>query len=105
MWVILDNDKQEFPILQATLRVHHYPYGGEVAIEGTPIPHPLYLWGGDDSHDVGVVFLGEPVDDIEPALLPGVDFLAQLKKDRVLEGGYEEGVFFRSVGYGGALAS
>ena len=82
-----------------------YPYGGETSIEGTPVPHPLYLWGGDDPHDVGLVILDQAVTDIEPAALPDPDLLAQLKKDRILEGGYKEGVYFRSVGYGGTLAS
>jgi hypothetical protein len=81
-----------------------YPYGGETSIEGIPIPHDDYLWGGADPHDVGVVILDEAVD-IEPATLPDPDLLTQLKKDRVLEGGYEEGVFFRSVGYGRILES
>jgi secreted trypsin-like serine protease len=81
-----------------------YPAGGPSAIEGTPVPHPLYLWGGGDPHDVGVVILDEPVD-IEPATLPGMDLLTQLEKDRILESGYEDGVYFRSVGYGGTLAS
>ena len=82
-----------------------YPYGGETSIEGTPIPHPDYNWGDSDPHDVGVVILDEAVTDIEPAPLPDPDLLAHLKKDRILEGGYEEGVYFRSVGYGGTLAS
>lgn len=82
-----------------------YPYGGPSAHEGTPLPHPLYLWGGADPHDIGLVILDEPIYDIEPATLPDPDLLTQLKKDRVLEGGYEEGVYFRSVGYGGTLAS
>jgi hypothetical protein len=82
-----------------------YPYGGETSIEGTPIPHPLYLWGGSDPHDVGVVILEEEITDIEPATLPIPDLLTQLKKNRILEGGYEEGVYFRSVGYGGTLES
>jgi len=82
-----------------------YPYGGKTSYEGVPVPHPLYLWGGSDPHDVGVVILDEPVKGIEPGRLPAPDLLAQLKKDRVLEGGYEEGVYFRSVGYGGDLAS
>jgi secreted trypsin-like serine protease len=81
-----------------------YPYGGETSIEGTPVPHPLYLWGGDDPHDVGVVILDEAVD-IEPATLTDPDLLTQLKKDRILEGGYEDGVYFKSVGYGRTLAS
>lgn len=82
-----------------------YPAGGPSAIEGTPIPHPLYLWGGDDHHDVGLVILDEPVPGIEPAMLPLPDLLSQLKKERILEGGYEDGVFFTSVGYGGTLIS
>ena len=82
-----------------------YPYGGPSAHEGTPIPHPLYSWADADHHDVGVVILDEPVADIEPATLAGPDMLAQLKKARILEGGYEEGAFFRSVGYGGMLES
>ena len=89
--------------------VPDYPYGGEVALEGTPIPHPDYNWGDSDPHDVGVVILDEAVTDIEPALLPDPDLLDQLKKDRIIEGGYrndEKGdVFFRSVGYGGILES
>jgi secreted trypsin-like serine protease len=81
-----------------------YPYGGGTSIEGTPIPHPDYNWGDADPHDVGVVILDEAVD-IELAALPTPDLLTQLKKDRTLEGGYEEGVYFRSVGYGGTLES
>jgi len=81
-----------------------YPYGGDTSIEGTPIPHPEYVWGGGDHHDVGVVILDEAVTDIEPATLPDPDLLGQLKKARVLEGGSAEGVYFKSVGYGGTLA-
>ena len=81
-----------------------YPYGGETSIEGRPVPHPEYHWGDSDPHDVGLVILDEAVD-IERATLPDPDLLAQLKKDRILEGGYKDGVYFRSVGYGGTLAS
>jgi secreted trypsin-like serine protease len=81
-----------------------YPYGGETSVEGTPIPHPDYNWGDADPHDVGVVILDEAVD-IELAALPDPDWLAQLKKDRILEGGHKDGVYFRSVGYGGTLES
>ena len=84
--------------------IEDYPDGGGTSIEGTPVPHPEYLWGGNDPYDVGVVILDEPVL-IEPATLPDPDLLTQLKKARVLEGGYEDGVYFRSVGYGGTLAS
>jgi hypothetical protein len=85
--------------------VTDYPLGGDMAIEGTPIAHPEYFWGGSDFHDVGVVLLDEPVYDIQPATLATPDLLTQLKKDRILEGGYEEGVYFRSVGYGVTLLS
>jgi hypothetical protein len=76
-----------------------YPYGGETSIEGTPIPHPDYAWVWPDPHDVGVVILDEPVD-LDLVALPDPDLLGRLKKDRILEGGYEEGVNFRLVGYG-----
>jgi hypothetical protein len=69
------------------------------------VPHPLYAWEGGDHHDVGLVILDEPIYDIEPAIIATADLLSQLKKERVLEGGYEDGVFFRSVGYGGTLES
>jgi hypothetical protein len=82
-----------------------YPYGGETSIEGTPVPHPNYSWGDSDPYDVGLVILDEPVTDVEPAPLPEPDLLARLKKDRILEGGYSDGAYFRSVGYGGTLAS
>ncbi|MFO7622906.1 MAG: trypsin-like serine protease [Anaerolineales bacterium] len=82
-----------------------YPYGGETSYEGTPIPHPLYVWGGGDHHDVGVVILDEVVTGIEPATLATPDLLGQLKKVQTLRGGYAEGVYFRSVGYGGTLES
>jgi V8-like Glu-specific endopeptidase len=81
-----------------------YPYGGETSTEGTPIPHPDYNWGDSDPHDVGVVILDEAVD-LALAALPDPDLLTLLKKERVLEGGYKEGVYFRSVGYGGTLES
>jgi hypothetical protein len=80
-----------------------YPYAGETSYEGVPVPHPLYAWSGGDHHDVGVVILDEAVTDIEPATLPAPGLLAQLKKGRILVGGYEEGVLFKSVGYGGTL--
>jgi hypothetical protein len=52
---------------------------------------------------VGVVILEQAVTDIQPATLTTPALLTQLKKDRALEGGYEDGVYFRSVGYGGDL--
>ena len=87
--------------------VPDYPYGGEVALEGTPIPHPDYGWGArfNDAHDVGVVILDEEVTDIEPAMMPEPDLLGTLKKEGVLDNGYNEITYFRSVGYGVTLVS
>ena len=85
--------------------VPDYPRGGEVAIEGTPIPHPDYGTGDTDAHDVGVVILDEVVNGIEAATMPTPRFLDILKKDGDLEGGHEEGAYFRSVGYGVTLVS
>jgi hypothetical protein len=89
--------------------VDDYPYGGTTAIEGKPIPHPNYSWGDSDPHDVGVVILDEEVTGIDFGTLPTNALLTELKLDRVLKGGYgnedKVGVMFRSVGYGGQLAS
>jgi len=87
--------------------VPDYPYGGVVALEGIPVPHPDFAWGAryNDAHDVGVVILDEAVTDIEPATLPDPDFLGQLKKARLLDGGYQESTYFTSVGYGVTLVS
>jgi hypothetical protein len=87
--------------------VPDYPDGGEVAIEGIPIPHPDFGWGSqyNDAHDVGVVILDEEVTDIEPAQLAEPDFLGQLKKAGLLDSGYKENTYFTSVGYGVTLVS
>ena len=89
--------------------VTDYPYGGDMAIEGMPIPHPEFAFGSSDPHDVGVVILDEPVTGIAPAMLPDADLLDQLKKDGILKGGYgnadKVGAMFTSVGYGGDLES
>jgi len=87
--------------------VPDYPDGGEVALEGTPVPHPDFGWGAryNDAHDVGLVILDEAVTDIEPATMPEPDFLGQLKKDKLLDNGYDETTYFTSVGYGVTLVS
>ena len=58
-------------------------------------------------NDIGLVVTLEEAVDIEPATLPDPALLDQLKKSRILRGGYgnQEGVLFRSVGYGGTLES
>lgn len=73
-----------------------------LAHPGTPIAHLEYGSAGD-MHDVGVVLLDEPVYDIPLGTLPEPDLLGRLKKERILRGGYEEGVYFRNVGYGVTL--
>ena len=78
-----------------------YPYGGVIAIEGTPIPHPDYVWAWPDPHDVGVVILDQAVTDIPLATLPTPGLLTQLNDDGILvEGRKRDSVFFTSVGYG-----
>ena len=90
-------------------------YSAGTAIEGSPVLNPYYAWVWPDPHDVGLVILDEAVDGITPALLPAMPeahelaLLDQLKEGGTLAGGYgndsKEGVSFRSVGYGGNLAS
>ena len=82
-----------------------YPYPGPSAIEGTPIPHPLFATVATNYYDVGVVILDQPAAGILPALLPEPGLLSQLKKERILEGGHAQGAYFKSVGFGGTLTS
>ena len=49
--------------------VPDYPYGGVVALEGKPVPHPGYGSGDSNPYDVGLVILNEPVTDIAPATM------------------------------------
>jgi hypothetical protein len=68
------------------------------------ITHPEYSGFSDPSnpYDVGALILSEPVEDIEPAVLPDEGFLDNLKKDGKLHdksGGAE----FTVVGYGGTV--
>ena len=67
------------------------------------ITHPDYYWGPTSNpHDVGVLVLTGPVENIEPATLPEDGFLDALKKDRVLGKGPDKADFV-VVGYGGTL--
>ena len=70
--------------------VPDYPWGGVVAIEGTPYPNPKYRsdenpYGGGNGlpafsyRDVGVVVLDEPVYMDEMAELPEAGFVDTLK--------------------------
>lgn len=67
------------------------------------IPHPDYWWGPTSNpHDVGVLILAEPVTGIEPANLPYVGFLNELKDAGLLKRGSQR-ADFTVVGYGGSL--
>ena len=67
------------------------------------ITHPDYGFGDSNPSDVGVLILAGPVTDIEPAVLPDLGLLDQLKKARVLREGGPDGAEFVVVGYGGTL--
>jgi hypothetical protein len=67
------------------------------------ITHPDYNWGPtSDPHDVGVLILSEPVQDITPAALPDEGFLDELQKEGRLGRGADKAKF-TLVGYGGTL--
>lgn len=66
------------------------------------ITHEDYGWGAPDPHDIAALVLAEPVEDIEPATLPGEGFLNDLKREGVLRD-RAEGADFVLVGYGGTL--
>jgi secreted trypsin-like serine protease len=67
------------------------------------LTHPEYAWGGSDPHDIGLLILEEPVDDIVPATLPSEGYLNDLRKAGELRSG-PEGAKFTMVGYGGTLS-
>lgn len=67
------------------------------------ITHPDYNWGPTSNpHDVGVLILAEPVNDLTPASLPPAGFLDNLKAEGKLRQG-SDGAKFTVVGYGGTL--
>lgn len=68
------------------------------------ITHPEYYWGPQSNpHDVGALILAEPVEDIEPAILPEEGFLDSLWAEKKLKHGSNKAKF-TVVGYGGTLA-
>jgi hypothetical protein len=67
------------------------------------ITNPDCHWGPTSNpHDVGVLILAEPVEDITPAALPEVGFLDGLKKEHKLGHGSDKAKS-TVVGYGGSL--
>ena len=86
--------------------VNFEPYAlteGGLRLVDQVFTHPDYAWGGSDPHDVGLLILAEPVDDIVPASLPGEGYLNELRKAGVLRSA-SQGVKFTMVGYGGTLS-
>jgi len=67
------------------------------------LTHPEYAWGGSDPHDIGLLILSEPANDIVPATLPSEGYLNDLRKAGELRTG-PEGAKFTMVGYGGTLS-
>jgi hypothetical protein len=69
------------------------------------VTHPDYYWGPmSNPHDVGALILAEPVTDIEPANLPPLGFLDELKAEGLLKSrGAKERAKFTMVGYGATL--
>jgi secreted trypsin-like serine protease len=67
------------------------------------ITHPDYNWGPQSNpHDVGVLILEEPVEDIELAALPEEGFLDKLQEEGRLNQGKTKAKF-TLVGYGATL--
>jgi len=67
------------------------------------VTHPDYNWGPQsDPHDVGALILAEPYLDADPALLPDLGFLDELRADGLLGQGAHKATF-TLVGYGGTL--
>jgi hypothetical protein len=62
---------------------------------GTYHLNPNYGHDMHDLHDVAVITLDEPIEDIEPATLPTAGLLTDMKKDKELKGQQ-----FVTVGYG-----
>jgi secreted trypsin-like serine protease len=76
---------------------------GEILDVAQVITHPDYWWGPTSNpRDVGVLVLAEPVESIEPAILPPLGFLDSLKQAGVLRKG-SQGAKFTLVGYGATL--
>ncbi len=69
----------------------------------TAVTHPEFNWGSSDPHDIAVLILVDPVEDIEPAQLPPANFLDELKAAGLLRN-KADGALFTLVGYGGTLA-
>lgn len=65
--------------------------------------HPNYTWPGDNTFDIGLLVLDEPVLDIAPAQLAPEGYLDELQEAGLLRTRWE-GAKFTNVGYGGSLS-
>jgi secreted trypsin-like serine protease len=67
------------------------------------VSHPDYNWGPtSDPHDVGLLVLQNPVSDIDPAALPTLGFLNNVREEGLLGAG-RNAAKFTVVGYGATL--
>jgi len=64
-------------------------------LPGTSFTNPEYGGGANDTHDVAVIVLDEPVQGVTPAQLPTEGLLDELKADHSLDD-----QTFTAVGYG-----
>ena len=97
-------DLEGYYPIHVTFAEDAYQPPGDVLLDvAEVITHPDYDWGDSNPRDVGALILAEPVEGIEPAVLPDLNLLGQLKKDRVLREGGPDGAEFVVVGYGGSL--
>jgi hypothetical protein len=96
-------DLAEYDISRVWVNFDQYAVNEETLLEvAEVITHPDYEWGGSNPHDVGLLVLAEPVEDIAPAALPEEGFLDALKTEGALRV-KSEGAKFVVVGYGGSL--
>lgn len=72
-----------------------YDIGVSTIYPGTYYPNPNFGHDNGDLHDVAVVVLDEPVQGIDPAVLPPASLLDELKADGALKD-----QSFVTVGYG-----
>jgi hypothetical protein len=72
----------------------------------TAFVHPNYnpiAYSSEQSHDVGLVILKEPIYNLPPAKLPSAGLLNELKKAMMLREPGQGGVPFLAAGYGSTL--
>jgi hypothetical protein len=79
--------------VESGIPANGYPYSGDVG--GTPYTHPQYDPNAFYLYDLGVVVLDEPMDMDEYGVLPQMDELDRMARQRG-----KQDVTFTAVGYG-----